>query len=43
LKPNSGGFTTGTVKRGGKTFRVQVIFGDAHGHGDHIHVGFRRA
>lgn len=43
LKPNSGGFTTGTIKRGGKRFRVQVIFGDAHDHGDHIHVGFRRA
>jgi hypothetical protein len=43
LKPDKGGFTQGTIKRGGKRFRVQVIFGDAHGHGDHIHVGFRRA
>ena len=42
LKPEAGGFTQGTIKVGGKKFRVQVIFGDAHGHGDHIHVGIRR-
>jgi hypothetical protein len=39
---NKGGFSQGTITRGGKRFRVQVIFGDANDHGDHIHVGFRR-
>jgi hypothetical protein len=39
---DKGGFSQGTITRGGKKFRVQVIFGDAHKHGDHIHVGFRR-
>jgi hypothetical protein len=39
---DKGGFSQGTVTRGGKRFRVQVIFGDANDHGDHIHVGFRR-
>jgi hypothetical protein len=42
LKPNAGGFTEGQIKVGDRRFKVQVIFGDAHGHGDHIHVGFRR-
>jgi hypothetical protein len=43
LKPDKGGFTQGTVKVGKRRFRVQVIFGDEHDHGDHIHVGVRRA
>jgi hypothetical protein len=42
LKPDKGGFTQGTVKIGERRFRVQVIFGDQHDHGDHIHVGVRR-
>lgn len=43
LKPAANGFTQGTVKIGGQKYRVQVIFGDEHNHGDHIHVGVRRA
>lgn len=40
--PAADGFSEFTTRRGRKVFRVQVIFGDAHGHGDHIHVGFKR-
>lgn len=43
LTPDKGGFTQGTIDRDGRKFRVQIIFGEQHGHGDHIHVGFRRA
>ena len=43
LTPDAGGFTQGTIKVGNKKFRVQVIFGSANDHGDHIHVGIRRA
>jgi hypothetical protein len=45
LKPARGGFTEGVVRVGrkGRRVKVQVIYGAAHGHGDHIHVGFHRA
>jgi hypothetical protein len=42
LKPAGNGFTEGTIKVGGRRFNVEVIFGERHGHGDHIHVGFAR-
>lgn len=43
LKPAADGFTEGEIVVGGRRFRVQLIFGEKHGHGDHIHVGFKRA
>jgi len=31
-----------SITRGGRVYRIQVIYGPAVGHGDHIHVGARR-
>lgn len=41
-KPSPDGFSEFQVKIGDRRFKVQVIFGEKHGHGDHIHAGFRR-
>jgi hypothetical protein len=43
ITPAKNGFTEGTVKIGKHRYRVQVIFGEEHAHGDHVHVGIRRA
>lgn len=40
LKPAASGFTEGTIRVGKRRVKVQVIFGEANHHGDHIHVGF---
>lgn len=42
VTPAASGFTEGTIKVGGRRFRVQIIFGEANEHDDHIHVGFER-
>lgn len=43
LKPDKDGFTEGIVMVDGKKVRVQVIYGEQHGHGDHVHTGYRYA
>lgn len=30
----------GTVKIGGRSFRIQLLYGSGVGHGDHVHIGF---
>ncbi len=36
-------YSGGNVAIGGARFRVQILWGGGVGHGDHVHVGLRRA
>jgi lysozyme len=37
----SNSYATWNIKRGGATFRAQVLWGAGVGHGDHVHVGLK--